>query len=72
MTPWELLTARVPGGYDAVRAHALDDGGPTGGGPLAGQASGQIVLEALRTSQEVRTAPRPRRWAAPATLRAPR
>lgn len=70
VTPWELLTARVPGGYDAVRAHALDDGGPTG--PLAGQASGQIVLEALRTSPEGRTAPRPRRWTAPATLRAPR
>lgn len=72
VNPSELLTARVPGGYDAVRAAALDDGGPLAGGPLAGQASGQIVLEALRTSPPVRTAPRPRRWAGPASLRAPR
>lgn len=52
----DLITAKVPGGYDAVRARLLALDGPEG---LVTGASGQIVIQQLNRPQVVRTTPVP-------------
>lgn len=56
----ELITAKVPGGYDAVRATILTSNGPD---EFVAGASGRIVFEGMESLQQTRIAPR-RAWTA--------
>lgn len=51
----DLITAKVPGGYDAVRATILSSSGPL---DYVTSATGRIVLEGVDFPVQTRTAPR--------------
>lgn len=51
---YQLRTAKLPGGYDAVRETALDSSWPP---DVVVGATGQLVYEDLQIQQPVRTAP---------------
>ena len=56
---FELITAKVPGGYDAVRADILTSNGPQ---QFVLGASGRIVFEAMDFQPSARTVPSLRTW----------